>query len=192
MVHNTEYKPAKFHFTEAQIHKIKHRHGVRVAHHQIGKGPHTLFLHPHVHHKLSMNHAKGKGMDLAVTDGELAHTIESGIEGTGIWDSIKSGFNKYVKPVLSGVGDAIAYANPELAPLREGVRGLTGVGLKHSNGFAVGDLRSHAKHHAKKEHPHEHHYGNYDSEKHRNEEHHVMNKKAHKKRITKHGNGLYL
>ena len=181
----TEYKPAKFHFTEAQIHKIKHGHGVRVAHHQIGKGPHTLFLHPMQHHKLSMNHAKGKGMDLAVTDGELEHTIESGIAGTGIWDTIKSGFNKYVKPVLSGVGDAIAYANPELAPLREGVRSITGVGLKHhSEGLhheVEGSKMHHAKHHNKHEHKHEH--------EHDHKEHH---KKVHKKRITKHGNGLYL
>jgi hypothetical protein len=129
----SDYKPAKFHFTDVQIHKIKHGHGVRVSHHQVGKGPHTLMLHPHQHHKLSMNHAKNKGMDLAITPGEMSATIESGIEGTGVWDSIKNGLStvwKYVKPVVSGIGDAIAYTNPELAPLREGVRSITGVGLK--------------------------------------------------------------
>lgn len=146
-----EYKPAKFHFTEAQIHKIKHGHGVRVAHHQVGHGPHTLLLHPHQHHKLSMNHAKGKGMDLAIAPGELEATIESGIEGTGIWDSIKSGFNKYVKPVLSGVGDAIAYSNPELAPLREGIRGITGVGLHN---------KTHHKHEHERKKPRVHKKGN--------------------------------
>jgi hypothetical protein len=166
MPHKIEYKPAKFHFTDKQIHKIKKREGVRVAHHQIGKGPHVLFLHPHQHHKLSMNHAKGKGMDLAVTDGELMHTIESGIAGTGIWDNIKSGLStawKYAKPVVSGIGDAIAYSNPELAGIREGVRNITGVGLKHK-----------------------HHHKEYEHMLHHEHEHH------HKKRVTKKGNGLYL
>jgi hypothetical protein len=128
----SEYKPAKFHFEDVQIEKIKKGHPVRIKHHQIGKGPHTLLLHPLQHHKLSIAHSKGKGMVLHITDGELHHTKHSELEGTGIWNTIKSGFNKYVKPILSGVGDAIAYSNPELAPIREGIRGLTGVGLEHN------------------------------------------------------------
>lgn len=171
-----EYKPAKFHFTEHQIRKIKHGEGVRVAHHQIGAGPHTLFLHPHMHHKLSLNHAKGMGMDLMVGPDELYHTVESGIAGTGIWDTIKAGFNKYVKPVLGGIGDAVAYANPELAPLREGIRGLTGVGL-------------HKKYHKKHEHEHEYEHEHEHEHEHKHEHH---KKKAHKKRVSKHGNGLFL
>jgi len=172
MSHRAEYKPAKFHFNETQLRKIASGHGVRVAHHQIGKGPHTLMLHPMQHHKLSMNHSKGKGMDLMITPGEMQSTVESGIEGTGIWDTIKDGLSsvwKYVKPVLSGVGDAIAYTNPELAPLREGVRGITGVGL-----------HKHHKHHKHRSHSEE------------REMHHEAPKKHHRKRVSKHGNGLYL
>ena len=182
----SEYKPAKFNFTEQQIHKIKHGHGVRVSHHQIGHGPHVLFLHPHQHHRLSLNHSKGKGMDLMITDGELAHTINSGVQGTGIWDSIKSGFNKYVKPVLSTIGDiganALSYTNPELAPVIQGVRGgvknLTGVGLKHHP--------HHNKHHA--------HESREDMHEGKHMLHHEMKHMGRhkKKRITKHGNGLYL
>ncbi len=172
-----EYKPAKFHFTEPQIHKIRNGHSVRVAHHQVGKGPHTLFLHPHMHHKLSLNHAKGQGMDLMVGPDELEHTIDSGIQGTGIWDTLKSGFNKYVKPVISGVADAVAYSNPELAPLREGIRGFTGVGLRHRK-----------KHHHEE---HEHHHHEENEHHHKEHEHH--HKKHHKHaRVSKRGNGLYL
>jgi len=131
------YKPARFDLSDTQIDKIHKGHKVRLAHKQIGKGPHTLFLHPLQHQKISMAHAKGSGVDMIVSDGELMHSINSDMEGTGIWDSIKAGFNKYVKPVLSTVGDvaanALSFTNPELTPLiqgvREGVRGLTGVGL---------------------------------------------------------------
>lgn len=182
---HSQYKPARFHFTEPQIKKIHKGQKVRLGHHQIGKGPHILFLHPVQHHKVSQAHAKGKGIDLSISDGELMHSIDSGVEGTGIWDTIKSGFNKYVKPVLSGVGDAIAYANPELAPLREGVRGLTGVGLMH-----------HKKHKAHKKHKKHHYESDSSSSSSSEEEHHRKkhHKKAHKKvhKHSKRGGGLYL
>lgn len=134
---SSNYKPARFDLSDTQISKIHKGHKVRLAHKQIGKGPHTLFLHPLQHQKISMAHAKGSGVDMVVSDGELMHTINSGMDGTGIWDSIKAGFNKYVKPVLSTVGDvaanALSYTNPELAPVIQGIRGgvrdLTGVGL---------------------------------------------------------------
>jgi len=167
---HSKYEPAKFHFTEDQIRKIHRGHKVRLAHHQMGKGPHTLLLHPLQHQKLSMAHHKGKGSDLHVSDGELAASINSGIQGTGIWDTIKDGLSsvwKYVKPVVSGIGDAIAYTNPELAGLREGVRGVTGVGLQH---------KKHKKHHE---------YSSDEEYEHKPKHH---KKKTHHKR----GSGLYL
>lgn len=184
---HSAYKPARFHFTEPQLHKIHKGHKVRLAHDQIGKGPHTLFLHPVQHHKVSMAHAKGKGVDLEVSDGELMHSMESGAQGTGVWDSIKAGFNKYVKPVLSTVGDiganALSYTNPEFAPViqgvREGVRGLTGVGLRH---------KKHKKAHKK------HHYESDTSSSESEHEHkrreHKPKRKVHRK--SKKGSGLYL
>lgn len=181
---HSHYKPARFHFTEPQIKKIHKGQKVRLGHHQIGTGPHILFLHPVQHQKVSQAHAKGKGVDISISDGELMHSIDSGVEGTGIWDTIKSGFNKYVKPVLSGVGDAIAYANPELAPLREGVRGLTGVGLMHH----------HKKARKKAPKKHKKHYESDSSSSSESEEEHhhkKHRKKAHKKH-SKRGSGLYL
>lgn len=175
---HSQYKPARFHFTEPQIKKIREGRKVRVGHHQVGKGPHTVFLHPVQHHKVSQSHSKGKGTDLTVSDGELMHTINSGVEGTGIWDTIKTGFNKYVKPVLSGVGDAIAYSNPELAPIREGIRGLTGVGL------------SSKKKHKKARKSKKHHYESDSSSSSEEEQHYKKPRK--KSRKSKKGSGLYL
>ena len=132
-----EHKPAKFHFTEKQIEKIMRGHPVRVAAHQIGKGPHTLLLHPVQHHKISMAHAKGKGTELHVSPGEMRETIESGMEGTGIWDSIKNFFSKNgtaILDTLQTVGKAVA---PEFAPeidlARSAARTLTGKGLTHAH-----------------------------------------------------------
>lgn len=133
------YKPASFHFTEPQLHKLAHGHKVRVKHSQVGGGkPHTIMLHPVQHDKVLRAHRAGKGVDLVISDGEWHHTHHSGAQGTGIWDDIKSGFNKYVKPVLSTVGDTVAnslsYTNPEMAGLiqgvRKGVKDLTGVGME--------------------------------------------------------------
>jgi hypothetical protein len=174
---HAEYKPAKFHFSEPQLKKLVKGHKVRLQHHQIGTGPHTLFLHPVQHHKISLAHSKGKGTDLIVSDGEFHHTHHSGAQGTGVWDDIKAGFNKYVKPVLTTVGDTIAnslsYTNPQLAPVIQGIRGgikdLTGVGLHKSRAH-------HAAHHAA---PHAMHHP-------RKSGHHKV---AHHK---SHGNGLYL
>jgi hypothetical protein len=172
------YKPAKFHFTESQIHKIKKGHNkVRLAHHQIGKGPHTLLLHPMQHEKVSQAHRKGKGVDIIISPGELHHSMHSGMHGTGIWDSIKNGLStvwRYAKPVLGAVGDAIAYSNPELAPLREGVRNITGVGLKKHKHKKAYDTDS-------------------ESSESESEDGGSLRKRHHKKkRAHKKGNGLYL
>ena len=171
------YKPAKFHFTDSQIQKIKKGHNkLRLAHNQIGKGPHTLMLHPMQHEKVSQAHRRGKGVDIIVSPGELHHSMHSGMHGTGIWDSIKNGLStvwQYAKPVLGAVGDAIAYSNPELAGLREGVRGLTGVGLK--------------------KHKHKHMKGRgMESESDSDSEGSGLRKHHSRKRTHKKGNGLYL
>lgn len=166
------YKPARFHLTDTQIQKIKRGHNkLRLAHHQIGKGPHTLMLHPMQHEKVSQAHRRGKGVDIIVSPGELHHSMQGG----GIWDSIKSGLSsvwKYAKPILSGIGDAISYSNPELAPLRESVRGLTGVGLKKKT--KTKKIRE------------------MDSESESDEEGGGLKIRHRKKKGHKRGNGLYL
>lgn len=121
-----------------KLKKLAHGHRIQLEHHELSHGPHHLVLHHETAKKLHTARASHKGMRIGPLTHEEIHASGS------LWDTIKTGFNKYVKPVLSGIGDAVAYANPELAPLREGVRNITGVGLKH-----------HKKHHMHHEH-HEH------------------------------------
>ena len=109
-----------------KLKKLAHGHRIQLEHHELQHGPHHLMLHHETHKKLHNSRAHKKGMRI----GPLTHDeIMASGALKDIWNSVKSGFNKYVKPVLSGVGDAIAYANPELAPIREGVRQITGVGI---------------------------------------------------------------
>lgn len=180
------YKPARFHFTPHQLHKVRKGHKVRLAHHQIGKGPHTLFLHPVQHHKVSLAHAKGKGVDLIVSDGELGHTIDSGAEGTGffgdLWDGVKKA-GTWLKD--SGVASAVADAlqpvaatviGPKGAELaRKVLKGTTGVGLKqHHKKGQKKVVRKHIVEYETESEPEMHH------------------KTHHKKTHRKVGNGLYL
>jgi len=188
-----QYKPAKFHFTDHQVKKILNGQSVRLQHHQIGTGSHILLLHPVQHHKISKAHAKNSGSDLHVSNGELHATIHSGIAGTGFWDVLKDGaswlWNNVAKPVLGVAGDAGAselkniassvpivgqLAGPLIDKGREALKSTTGIGLHHKKG-----KKMHHPHKHLHEHEHEHHMIHH-------------NAKTPKKRIHKHGNGLYL
>ncbi|KAH9157268.1 hypothetical protein LEN26_003194 [Aphanomyces euteiches] len=98
-------------------------------------GSHPMLLHPENAKKVIAAQKANRGVRLDITHGEIAHDLSSRQAGS-LWDSIKSGlstvWNSVGKPVLGAIGDAIAYSNPELAPLREGVRSLVGVGIKGS------------------------------------------------------------
>jgi len=124
MKHQTHHE-VHMNIPHHKLKKLAHGHRIQLEHHELSHGPHHLMLHHETAKKLHTARASHKGMRIGPLTHEEIHASGS------LWDSIKSGFNKYIKPVLSGVGDAIAYANPELAPLREGVRSITGVGIKH-------------------------------------------------------------
>lgn len=133
MVKHALHQEVHMNIPHHKLHKLAHGHRVQLEHHELMHGPNHLILH-HLHHK-KIHHSRinHKGMRL----GPLTeHEIMSSGSLKSIWEGVKSGFNKYVKPVLSGVGDAIAYTNPELAPLRESVRKISGIGLhkKHAKG----------------------------------------------------------
>ena len=135
------YKPAKLDLTTKQIQSMTKGKAVRLSHNQLGKGDKTILLHPENHIKLTKAYMSGKGCCLTIAPGEVMATQESQLEGSGFFDTLKAGFNKYVKPVLSTVGDvaanALSYTNPEMAPLIQGIRGgvrdLTGVGVARVN-----------------------------------------------------------
>lgn len=116
-------------------------------------GNQKLVLHPENAKKVRMAVKSGKGTRINFMPGEIQndlnfHSQKSGgsvqgeahrrcpedpldhsMSGGSIWSWLKEKAWPVIKKVIGGVGDAVAYANPELAPLREGVRSLTGVGL---------------------------------------------------------------
>lgn len=116
-----------------QVRKLRAGHQVSLSAKQLkgeaesGAIKHKLKVHHETYKRLMKAKRDGKGSRLQMGQHELQ---QSG----SLWDTIKAGFNTYVKPVLSGIGDAIAYSNPELAPIREGVRKLTGVGIRPAKG----------------------------------------------------------
>lgn len=124
MVKHATHHEIHMNIPHDKLKKLAHGHRIQLTHHEISHGPHHFTLHHETAKKIHSARVTHKGMRIGPLTHEEIHASGS------LWDSIKSGFNKYVKPVLSGVGDALAYANPELAPLREGVRSITGVGLK--------------------------------------------------------------
>ena len=134
------YKPATVDFSTKQIEQMMKGKPVRLTHSQLGKGNKVILLHPENHNKLSKAFQSGRGCNLHIAEGEVMATHKSDMDGTGFFDTLKQGFNKYVKPVLSTVGDvaanALSYTNPEMAPLIQGIRGgvrdLTGVGMKQT------------------------------------------------------------
>lgn len=122
----------------AQVKKLANGHAVQLHANQLHHSePHTkhhkIHLHHETHKKLARAHHARKGVRFSMSKHEVEHS-------GSLWDTIKTGFNKYVKPVLSTVGDVVAnslsYTNPELAPVfqgvRQGVKDLTGVGIHHT------------------------------------------------------------
>jgi hypothetical protein len=96
------------------------------------KGDQCMCVHPANAAKIVAAQKANKGVRLGFTHGEANHDIEyhGDKQGGSVWSWLKEKAWPVIKTVLSGVGDAIAYSNPTLAPLREGVRGLTGIGFK--------------------------------------------------------------
>ncbi len=122
--------------TPYQVRKLRTGHQVSLTAKQLkgeaasGAVKHKLKVHHETHKRLMKAKRDNKGSRLQMGQHELQ---QSG----SLWDTIKSGLSsvwKYAKPVLSGIGDAVSYANPELVPLREGVRKLTGVGIRPAKG----------------------------------------------------------
>ncbi|RLN94986.1 hypothetical protein DYB28_000612 [Aphanomyces astaci] len=105
---------------------------------EVGGDDHELLLHPSNAKLFEKAEKAKKGVRLNVARGEIdydqkAHA-DGDLAGGSIWSWLKEKAWPAVKTVLGGVGDAIAYTNPELAPLREGVRSLTGVGVSAGGG----------------------------------------------------------
>ena len=131
------YKPYKLNLTKAQIVKAVGGKAIRLKSTQLNTGSFIIFLHPS-NYKLILDAVKkSKGVTLpGLSPGEIKATQESEMEGTGLFDFLKKGYNWVknnwgsIKPVLSAVGDAVATLVPGTAVARGQIKTLTGVGLK--------------------------------------------------------------
>lgn len=127
-VKNAEfYKPAKLDLTEAQIKKIIRQEPVRVAAKQIGTGSKVVLLHPENHAKLSKAKNGGRGAVLSMSPGEVLATVESEMDGTGlfsdIWKGLKSGYNWVKKNIV----DTDLYQGAIKPLVKQGVSTLAGM-----------------------------------------------------------------
>lgn len=131
------HQPVKLHFSKSQIAKIRKGMPIQLAAHAIGNinGHSFQTLHPSNLQKLSKANRSGKGVRITLTPAEL--------EGTGILDALRSGFNwikknsNVLKPIASAVLDAGASFYPASAPVRGLVKKLTGVGV---DGHSMHDI----------------------------------------------------
>lgn len=98
------YKPAKVNLTEAQAKKIIRQEPVRISAGQIGAGDKVILLHPENHAKLSKAKRAGRGVVLYMSAGEVLATVESDLEGSGIfgniWRGLKSGYRFVKKNII--------------------------------------------------------------------------------------------
>jgi hypothetical protein len=134
------YQPLKLDLNDQQIASILKGQEIRLKPSQIGHGK-TLLLHPSQIRLILKKIKKDKGViKLHISPAELISTAQSGLsdslsgEGfgdwlSGAWKWVKDNWQDTLKPIASTVADVVSAANPELMPLRVGLKSLTGVGL---------------------------------------------------------------
>ena len=129
----------KVDLTHEQGRKVLKGKPIRLAHHQIGKGK-AHYFHLENAQRLHKAHRNGKGTVLHMSHGEVLRTHQSNLPGSGfwgnVWDGVKSAANgvgnflkNNWKPIVGGVADGVAAAVPELQPVRDIAKSITGVGV---------------------------------------------------------------
>lgn len=98
------YKAARIDFTDAQIKKAIAGKPIRLAASQIGKGSKVVFLHPVQHRNVSKAGMAGRGCTVELSPAEILTTVESDMDGTGLfgdlWKGLKTGYNWVKKNVI--------------------------------------------------------------------------------------------
>lgn len=116
------YKPAKVNLTEAQAKKIIRQEPVRISAGQIGAGDKVILLHPENHAKLSKAKRAGRGVVLYMSAGEVLSTVESEMEGTGIFSSIWKGLKSGYKWAKKNIIDTDLYQGALKPLVKRGVK----------------------------------------------------------------------
>jgi len=123
------HDPIRLHITHSQLAKIRNGHPIQIPHAHIGHPQGAVFrhLHPETHKKLARAYHARKGARVHLTHAEL--------EGTGFLDTIRKvgqfigQHANVLKPLATAALDAGAHFIPAAAPIREGIRKYTGVGI---------------------------------------------------------------
>lgn len=123
----------KLHISPAQLAKVNAGKPIQLKHEHINHahGHSFTHLHPTNLAKIKSAHRSKKGVRVHLTYPEL--------EGTGLWDVLKKGWNwvkknkDILKPIASAALDAGAAFVPEAAPLRGIVKTMTGVGIEQAH-----------------------------------------------------------
>ena len=132
-----DYKPAKLDFTKSQLEKAVKGKPIRVHSSQLNKGNNVILLHPTNYKLIEKAIKSGKGLTLYLAPGEIQATMDSNLEGTGLFDWIKNkavpwlkkNFQPVIKPILGAVADTVApMAGPKGVIARQALKDLTGVG----------------------------------------------------------------
>ena len=137
------YHPFRLNLSRQQILNAVREKPVRVKHVNMNTGAHTIMLHPLNHKALVKAFNAGKGDTFILSPGEIHATKQSDMEGTGVFDFFKKGYNWIknhwgtIKPILSKTLDVavpiVSKFAPEAAPAIVGGRQLlketTGVGI---------------------------------------------------------------
>lgn len=138
------YKSLKLDLTPDQVKKSIQGKTIKITNKQIDNGENTVLLHPTNYRILIKAKNSGKGANIILSAGEIEATRQSDLEGTGIFDWLKKGWNwaknnwdSTLKPIASAVADvgvpalASALGAPQLAGVaRSGLKDLTGVGAQ--------------------------------------------------------------
>ena len=131
------YKPMKLALSKGQKMNAVKSKPIRLMHNQLNSGNEVILLHPVNYQQIQKAMKHNRGVTLQISPGEIEATKSSDLQGTGIFDFVKKGWDwvknnwSSIKPVVSTIADVIAPTlGPEAVAVRQGVKAITGVGLK--------------------------------------------------------------
>lgn len=138
------YKPFRLNLSNNQLLNAVKGKSIRVKHNQLNTGDKVILLHPMTYKAMMSAYQKKKGITFILAPGEIKATRMSELEGTGIFDFLKKGYNwvkahwgdikKVLTPVLdisaTALSSAYPQASPGIASGRKLIKDISGASVK--------------------------------------------------------------
>jgi len=132
----TFYKQVPIDITRDQLMKAFKMLPIQLSRAQVAGSGSKLFLHPENFKKIMASKMKGSGCRIQISPDAIKYDLET-MKGGSVWNFLKNTLWPVIKPAVSGVLDAavapVASAlgpyGVAVAPIRQGIRTLTGVGV---------------------------------------------------------------